>query len=136
MTEKCWRTGQLKLEFIISECMISMQNQTFVMIYSSYFIQDYLEQMTSTQRARSKVLILCSCVHAEILSEAIQGFCISPLPGWYLRPRLTKGSSACPSVSLGCGCVPGWEMAQFPGEAVQSFPAWGVHLWMLEKVVS
>lgn len=69
MTEKCWRTGQLKLEFIISECMISMQNQTFVMIYSSYFIQDYLEQMTSTPRARSKVLILCSCVHAEILSE-------------------------------------------------------------------
>lgn len=61
MTEKCWRTGLLKLEFIISGCMIGMQNQTYVMIYNSHLIQDCLEQMTSTMRTRTKVLILCAC---------------------------------------------------------------------------
>lgn len=39
--------------------------------------------------------------------------------------RLTKGSSACPSVSLGCGCPWLWN-GSVPGEAVQSFPAHGV----------
>lgn len=68
LTEKCWRAVQLKLEFIICECMISMQSWRYVMIYSSHVIQDHLDQVTATLRTRTKVLVLCSHVHVGLLS--------------------------------------------------------------------
>jgi len=52
--------------------MIGMQIQTYIMIYSSRLIQDCLEQVTSTQMTRTRVLVaVFLCIYWAIIRKKL-----------------------------------------------------------------